>query len=126
MDNLNDPRPEPVSATDNGKTVAVLSYLTLIGWIVAFILHSSNKTALGAFHLRQTLMLFIVTTVGFMVAPLIAVVPLLGWLVSGLLWISLVVGGFALWVLGLISAVNGEQKPLPAIGEKAQEIFKDL
>jgi uncharacterized membrane protein len=31
-----------------------------------------------------------------------------------------------LWVMGLISAINGEEKPMPLIGEKAQEIFKNL
>jgi uncharacterized membrane protein len=128
MDHLNEPRPEPssVPATDNGKTVAILSYLTLIGWIVAFVMHSSNKTALGAFHLRQALMLYLVTTVGYMVLPILAFIPFLGWLLSGVLWISLLLGGLVLWIMGLISAVNSEQKPLPAIGEQAQELFKGL
>jgi uncharacterized membrane protein len=36
------------------------------------------------------------------------------------------IGSLILWVMGLVAAVNGEQKPIPVIGEKAQEIFKDL
>jgi len=128
MDNLDEPRPNPssVSGADNGKTVAILSYLTVVGWLVAFVMHHSNKTALGAFHLRQTLMLFLAATAGYVAVAILAFIPFLGWLLSGLLWISIALGGLVLWILGLITAINGEQKPMPAIGEQAQELFKGL
>ena len=45
---------------DNGKTTAIVSYITLIGWLIAyFAMHQSNKTSLGSYHLRQTLLLII-------------------------------------------------------------------
>ena len=37
------------------KMVAIVAYLTLIGFIVAIIIHMNKKTKLGAFHLRQML-----------------------------------------------------------------------
>ena len=43
------------TATDNGKTIAIISYITLIGWIIALIMHNNNKTELGAYHIRQML-----------------------------------------------------------------------
>ena len=37
---------EQTQSADNGKTVAIISYLTWIGWIIAFILHNNKKTSL--------------------------------------------------------------------------------
>jgi len=43
------------TAATEDKTVAVVAYLTLIGFIAAIFLHQNRKTQLGAFHLRQVL-----------------------------------------------------------------------
>ena len=54
--------PAPAASAVPAKedtTVALLSYITIIGFIIAIVLHSSKKTALGAFHLRQVLGLFV-------------------------------------------------------------------
>ncbi len=45
----------PHRAPGEDKTVAIVAYLTLIGFIIAIILNGQKKTALGAFHLRQML-----------------------------------------------------------------------
>jgi uncharacterized membrane protein len=128
MENLNEPHASRTSCTagDNGKLVAILSYMTLVGWVVALVMHNSQKTALGAYHLRQSLLLFLAALCAYAAIMFIAVVPLLGWLI-GIVAIPVVgIGSLILWVMGLVAAVNGEQKPIPVIGEKAQEIFKDL
>ena len=108
----------PTPSSDNGKTIAVLSYITLIGWIIALVMNSSNKTKLGAFHLRQMLglMLFMV------IACFIAIIPILGWIIFLVAWIASIV----FWIMGLISAAKGEQKPVPLIGAKIQSIFGNL
>ena len=108
---------------DNGKTTAIVSYITLIGWLIAyFAMHQSNKTSLGSYHLRQTLLLilcgvayWILTFVVIMVVPLLGLIFSIGWL-----------GFLVLWIMGLIAAINGEEKPMPLIGEKAQELFKSI
>ena len=46
-------------AVPEDKTVAILAYITLIGFIIAIVLHGQKKTALGAFHLRQMLGIFL-------------------------------------------------------------------
>lgn len=107
--------PPPAAATTEDRTVAILAYITLIGFIIAIVMHSSKKTALGAFHLRQGLGLFIT---GF-VASFLMVIPLIGWLLFPLIMIGL----FVLWVMGLIAAVNGQQKPMPLVGEHFQKWF---
>ncbi len=128
MENLNDSHASRTSYTtgDNGKLVAILSYMTLIGWVVALVMHNSQKTVLGAYHLRQSLLLFLSVLVAYAAIMFIAVVPLLGWLI-GMLAIPVIgIGSLILWVMGLVAAVNGEQKPIPVIGERAQEVFKGL
>ncbi len=114
--------PPPVTQSASGtedKTVAILSYLTLLGFIIAIVLHSSKKTRLGAFHLRQTLGLFL-TGIGFGICQFILMfIPFLGWLVVFALWISFLV----LWVMGLIAAINGEMKPIPVAGPLYQKWF---
>lgn len=107
----------PPSAED--KTTAIVSYLTLIGFIVAIIIHSSKKTRIGAYHLRQSLGL-ILTALAMMVAGFIfAFIPFIGWLASMAIWIGLL----ALWVMGLIGALNGEFKPVPILGEHYQKLL---
>lgn len=97
------------------RTVAILSYVTIIGFIVAIFLHQSRKTGLGAFHLRQVLGLVLTGVVG----GVCAVVPILGWIV----WFVVVIGLFVLWLLGLISALRGEARPVPLLGEHYQRWF---
>ncbi len=114
---------EPFNDTQNeDKTVAILSYITLIGWIIAFVMHGSKKTKLGTYHLRQGLGLNVLV-VGFMFLNVfLAFIPILGWLLSLGIGITLLI----FWIFGLLSAINGENKPIPLIGKPMQSILKDL
>jgi uncharacterized membrane protein len=107
----------------NGKTTAIVSYITIIGWLIAyFAMHQSKKTSLGSYHLRQTLLLFICAIVYQIVVMIITMaVPAIGLVLSLVSLVFLV-----LWIMGLIAAINGEEKPMPLIGEKAQELFKSI
>lgn len=109
----------------DGKSIAIISYLTIIGWIIAYVMYGNNKTQLGAFHLRQSLFLMIT---GFAVSILQWVfifIPILGWIISILLYFVLL-GLFVLWIIGLIAAINGEEKEVPFLGKKAQEMLKGI
>jgi uncharacterized membrane protein len=99
------------------KTVAILSYLTLIGFIVAIVLHGSKKTKLGSYHLRQTLGLFLTAVACGACGFALAFVPFLGFGILPVIWLGL----FVLWVMGLLAAVNGQMKPLPVLGEYYQK-----
>ena len=114
---------EAQNNVDNGKTTANVSYITIIGWLIAyFAMHQSKKTSLGSYHLRQTLLLFICAIVYQIVVMIITmVVPAIGLILSLVSLVFLV-----LWIMGLIAAINGEEKPMPLIGAKAQEIFKSI
>ncbi|HKU61069.1 MAG TPA: hypothetical protein VJQ44_07635 [Gemmatimonadales bacterium] len=109
------PSEAAAAAATEDKTVAILAYLTLIGFIAAIFMHQSNKTRLGAFHLRQVLGFVLTATAG----AVCGVVPILGWIV----WFFVVIVLFVLWILGLLSAVRGEMRPVPLLGEHFQKWF---
>lgn len=110
--------PTPAAAAED-KTVAILSYVTLLGFIAAIIIHSSKKTQLGAFHLRQTLGFFL-TAIAIGVGEVVLLfIPILGWLCIVALWVAM----FVLWVMGLMSAIKGELKPMPVVGPLYQKWF---
>lgn len=112
--------PPPIASqpveTSEDKTVAIVAYLTIIGFIIALIMHGNKKTRLGAFHLRQALGLVLATVAIGLSVTVLGWVPLVGWLLvllAPVLWLGL----FVLWVLGLIAAINGQFKPMPLLGE---------
>ncbi|SHG72099.1 hypothetical protein [Flagellimonas flava] len=96
---------------ESGKTVAIIAHLTLIGWIIAIIMNSSNKTEIGSFYVRQVLGIFLVG----LVLGLIPIVNLIGWIFP-----------LILWIVSLIGAINGNQKPVFLVGEYFQNWFKGL
>jgi uncharacterized membrane protein len=113
------PPPPPAASATEDRTVAILSYITLIGFIIAIVMHSSKKTALGSFHLRQVLGLF-VTAMGFGICAMILVfIPVIGWIAIFLGWVSLLV----LVIMGFIGAITGQQKPVPVMGQHYQKWF---
>ncbi len=114
--------PAPVAPAKEDTTVALLAYITLIGFIIAIVMHSSKKTALGAFHLRQVLGLFVtglVIWIPCLIISMIPVVNLLMFLLGPVVFIGMVV----LWFIGFIGAINGQQKLMPVVGEYYQKWF---
>ena len=120
---------EPVVNQETGKTAGIVCYFTFIGWLVAYFgMHQNNKTEQGSYQLRQTLLLYIVSFVLWIVLDMILLSVLLA---TGLFFIAWVptliwIGLFILWLIGLIGAINGEQKPIPIIGPMAQNMFKGI
>ena len=101
------------------RTVAILSYLTFIGFIVAIVLNSSRKTQLGSFHLRQALGLIITAIVLYPVSLVLLFIPILGWLAMFVMWMTFLV----FVVMGFISAVSGKTTPVPIVGPMYQRWF---
>lgn len=97
--------------SDHDRLVAIVSYGTLIGWVIALVLHQRQGSALGAFHLRQTLGLYLS-------AMLLGWVPLLGWVILLVLLLF--------WVLGLAGALRGERRAVPLVGNWYQTILAPL
>jgi uncharacterized membrane protein len=107
------------ATSDNGKTVAIVAYITLVGWIVALILHGNAKSSLGAYHLRQMLGLMILAVGTTIIRIPLLFIPFLGWGIN----LGISVGLLVFWILGLVSSVNAEEKPIPLLGELFQKWF---
>lgn len=103
---------------DEGKNIAVIAYLTFIGLIIAFVMNNDKKLPFAQYHIAQSLGLA-VTGIGLGV---IGMVPILGWFIS-------VLGSFLMiymWVMGLINAVKGREKPIPVLGKQYEKWFGGL
>lgn len=100
------------------KWTAVISYVTLVGWVIALVLNSKDKNAFVQFHTRQSLGILAL----FMASGLIAAVPVLGWIACPVAWLLAV----ALWFIGIVDALGERTKPVPILGDQFQEWFSGL
>lgn len=114
---------------DGGRTAGMVSYFFVIGWSIGFFgFHQPNKNTLSAFHLRQTLCLYLIF-LGIWFG--LSLVP--GSYIDHNAFFNiyyckvLVVAVFlCLWIYGFNAATNAEEKPIPVIGSVAQFIFSPL
>lgn len=106
-----------LGSPENANTAAVVCYFTFIGWLIAyFAIYKNEKTSLASFHLRQTLLLYI----------LLFAVNIPGyWMPQGLIAL-LDITWFLLWLWGFFNAINDHEYPLPLIGKWAQKLFKGI
>lgn len=112
----------PAASATEDRTVAILAYITIIGFIIAIVMHGSKKTALGSFHLRQVLGLIVTGLVLWLPGVIISLIPFVNFLML-ILWPIIGITLFVIWLLGLIAAASGERKPVPVIGEHYQKWF---
>ena len=111
-----------LGSPDNPKTAAVVCYITLIGWFIAyFALYRNNKSALATVHLRQTLLLHLFAFI-LNVLSLFALWKRIPYSIVVVLALAL----FILWLVGAFAAINEKEKPIPVIGEWAQKLFPNL
>jgi uncharacterized membrane protein len=113
------------SSQDDNKIAGIVSYFTIIGWLIAyFALYQNKKTSLASYQLRQTLLFHLVSMVVSYAAGLIlfSVGFSFG---STILWVVRL-ALFIIWVIGFIGALQAEKKPMPLIGDQAQSIFSGI
>lgn len=100
-----------------GKTIGIIAYLTIIGFVIAIIMNNTQKSEYASFHIRQMLGLMLLSiTLSFL-----SLIVDLGIIGTALGFFVLI-----LWVLGFVGAVQGEMKLVPALGEQFQEWFKNI
>lgn len=88
---------------EKNKLNAVLSYLGIL-IIVPLLSDDAKKSPYAKFHLNQGLVL----TIAWVVSSFVVWIPLIGWAVG----IALLV----VWLIGIISALQGEMKRVPILG----------
>ena len=102
---------------NEGKTIAIISYITFIGNIVAFIMNSSKKNSFASFHIRQMIGLLLLSIINkYLIYDFLG--SMAGWIVGVLL--------FVLWVIGFLGAIQGEEKRVPLLGDYFQDWFKNI
>lgn len=100
------------------KNIAVIAYITLIGLIIAFVMNNDKKQAFPSYHIKQSLGLGLTG----LALSVVGMIPILGWIVSFLGFLALLY----LWITGLVNAINGKQQPIPFLGKKYEEWFKNI
>ena len=82
----------------DAKTTGIVAYLTWIGFLIAVL--AGDKEG-AKFHVNQALVIILFS--------LLAVIPCIGW-IWGIFMI-------VCWFMGLIAAINEEEKEVPLIGK---------
>jgi len=95
---------------NEGKTLAAISYITLIGLLIAFIMNNDKKNKFIKFHIGQSLRVWILGIALHFLAMIFVMITGMGFL-GYLGWVA-----WILAVLGIINALNGKAEPLPFIG----------
>jgi uncharacterized membrane protein len=99
------------------KILAIISYLTLAGWLVAYVINSNNKgkADFTLFHIRQSL------GVGLLWVAAYA----LQWIIPPFAWIANVII-VIMMIMGIVFAVQMEKRELPIVGKYFQDWFKSI
>ncbi|KUJ63462.1 import component protein [Flavobacteriaceae bacterium CRH] len=105
----------------NKKTLSIISYITIIGWVIAYVNYNklTVKDSLTRFHLKQGLGIAILGIAISVALTIIAVVvPTLASILS---LVNLVV--LVLWIMGIINANNEQEIPVPVVGKLFTDKF---
>lgn len=104
-------------SVNQGKTAAILAYLTIIGTVIAFTLNYDEKKPLASFHIRQALGVHIIFYgLGLLVSYFDS------WLISAPFYLFIMV----LWGYGFICALQGVMRETPLIGKYFQTWFRNI
>ena len=103
---------------EKGKQTAIVSYLTIIGSVIAiFMNQEENRSEFASFHIRQALGIFLTF---FLMGYPIGYFD--NWMVSASFWIFILI----LWIYGFITCLNNETKMVPFLGAIYQKVFKSF
>lgn len=111
--------PDPADVEKN-KIFGVLCYLPPLLFIVSLLAARQSKFAM--YHCNQgvvlTLTWFACWVALFIVGIVLALIPVIGWIMIMLLNFCMWIGVLVLAVMGIINAAQGVCKPLPLIGNR--------
>ncbi|MBQ7837427.1 MAG: hypothetical protein IJ395_02285 [Clostridia bacterium] len=89
---------------EKNKVMAVLAYILFFIPLLA-----AKDSKFARFHANQGLVLFL----GGIIASVVAVIPVIGWIVAPIAGLVITV----LAIIGILNALNGRAKELPVIGK---------
>ena len=104
---------------EKGRQNAIISYLTIIGVIVAFYLNNEpdKKSSFASFHIRQSLGLWLTFwALGYIIGSFDS------WLVTSSFYLFFAV----LFIYGFTNAINRKAQEVPLVGAFYQKIFANF
>ncbi|MFB0909643.1 MAG: hypothetical protein QMA99_01565 [Flavobacterium sp.] len=102
---------------EKGKTAAITSYILGIGVFIAMSMNSEDKNTFASFHIRQGLGITLTfISLGLIISNFNSL------LISASMWVFVSV----LWSYGIFSAIKGETKPMPILGDLFQKWFSNI
>ncbi len=106
-----------MNTVEEGKTMAIVSYITIFGTIIAMVMNSEKKNHFTSFHIRQALGIILTFFIlGYPVGMFDS------WMVSSAFYIFF----FILWIYGFLGAIQGKMNVIPVLGPFFQKTFKSL
>lgn len=118
------PAGAPLATTkrDEDGAMIFLSYFSIFSLIPFLTVKDSDYIH---WHAKQgltlTIVWFVLSIAVMILAFIIGLIPVIGWIIDLLLWLALVGGGFTLWLMAMIKAFNGERWKIPVIGDLAEK-----
>lgn len=103
-------KPTGLNDVEDNKLMAALSYF---GILVLIPILTKKDSPFVKYHIKQGLALLIFV----IVVNVVAVIPILGWLIAVVGWII----GVILFIMGIVNAFGGKTQPLPVIGPWADK-----
>lgn len=104
---------------DKGRQNAIISYITIIGVIVAYYLNNEDdkKSAFASFHIRQSLGLWLTFfALGYIIGSFNS------WLITTSFYLFFAV----LFIYGFTNAISRKAQAVPLVGNFYQRIFSNL
>lgn len=106
-----------MNTIEDGKTAAITSYILGIGVFIAMSMNAEDKNSFASFHIRQGLGLTLTfISLGLIISNFDSM------MISAPMWICISV----LWTYGIFSAIKGETRPIPLVGNLYQKWFKSI
>lgn len=95
------------------KATSILSYFTISLWLIAC---SAGDKEGAKFHLNQSLVLHLIFMAWYGVGGILTIIPVIN-IIWGVITCIASIAWFVFWVMGLIYAIQQEEKPLPLFGK---------
>lgn len=106
-----------MNTIEEGKTAAITSYILGIGVFIAMSMNAEDKNSFASFHIRQGLGLTLTfISLGLIISNFDSM------MISAPMWVCISV----LWTYGIFSAIKGETRPIPLVGNLYQKWFKSI
>ena len=99
----------------------LLCYLLgIITGIVFYVIEKDSKFV--RFHAVQSIVVFgTILVIQWVLIPIVMMVPIVGWVVGGLLGLVVFIVSIVLWILLMYKAYRGERYRLPIAGNLAEK-----